>query len=163
MTDRRATVDDAAAFGALIAGGFASYRAFQPAGWEPPGAGQETTRSADRLAQPATWARLALEDGVPAGCVLFEPAGDLEGVAHLAYLFVAPGWWGTGVGLRLHALAVAAMRERGHHQGRLFTPERHARARRFYEREGWRPAGPECWEDQLAMSLVEYRLGLRDG
>ena len=163
MRVRAATPDDAPAFGALIAAGFASYRAFQPAGWEPPGAAGETARSARRLAQPATWARLALDGGTPAGCVLFEPAPGLPGVAHLANLFVDPAWWGTGLAARLHGQAVAAMRERGYRTGRLFTPEGQARARRFYEREGWRAAGPPRWEELLGLSLLEYRIALGEG
>ena len=163
MRVRAATPDDAPAFGALIATGFASYRAFQPAGWEPPGAAGETARSARRLAQPATWARLALDGGTPAGCVLFEPAPGLPGVAHLANLFVDPAWWGTGLAARLHGQAVAAMRERGYRTGRLFTPEGQARARRFYEREGWRAAGPPRWEELLQLSLLEYRIALGEG
>ena len=163
MRDRAATLADAPALGALIAGGFASYRAFQPPGWEPPGVEQETARSAERLARPGTWGRLALDGEEPVACVLFEPAADLPGVAHLANLFVVRAWWGTGVALGLHGQAVAAMRERGHAAGRLFTPEAQARARRFYEREGWRPAGPARWEERLGMSLVEYRIALREG
>jgi GNAT superfamily N-acetyltransferase len=161
---RAATLADAPAFGALIAAGFALYRAFQPAGWEPPGAERETARTAERLAREGTWAQLALDGDRPAGCVLFEPAPEpgAAGVAHLANLFVAPPWWGTGVAARLHGAAVAAMRERGYAVGRLFTPAAQARARRFYEREGWRLAGPPSWGELLEMSLVEYRIDLRD-
>ena len=157
MRERAATLDDAPAFGALIAGGFTSYRAFQPAGWEPPGAAAETARSAERLARPGTWARLALDGATPAGCVLFEPAPGLPGVAHLANLFVDPAWWGTGLAARLHGGAVAAMRERGHRTGRLFTPEAQGRARRFYEREGWTAAGPPEADAAFGMETVEYR------
>jgi GNAT superfamily N-acetyltransferase len=163
VRERAATLDDASVFGALIAGGFASYRAFQPAGWEPPGVAGETARSAERLARPETWARLALDGATPAGCVLFEPAPGLPGIAHLANLFVEPAWSGSGLAARLHAGAVAAMRARGHRTGRLFTPEAQARARRFYEREGWRPVDAPRWEELLGMSLVEYRIELGEG
>jgi GNAT superfamily N-acetyltransferase len=165
MIERAATLADAPAFGALIAGGFDLYRAFQPAGWEPPRAEEETARTVERLTRRGSWARLAVDGEEPAGCVLFEPAPEPEaaGVAHLANLFVARPWWGTGLAVRLHAAAVAAMRERGHRTGRLFTPAAQARARRFYEREGWRPAGPPSWGELLEMSLVEYRIELGDG
>ena len=99
----------------------------------------------------------------PAGCVLFEPAPGLPGVAHLANLFVDPAWWGTGLAARLHGRAVAAMRERGYRTGRLFTPEAQARARRFYEREGWRAAGPPRWEELLGLSLVRVPHRARRG
>jgi predicted GNAT family N-acyltransferase len=39
---------------------------------------------------------------------------------------------------------------------RLFTPEGQARARRFYEREGWVQYG-EPFEAGLGIPLVEYR------
>jgi hypothetical protein len=38
---------------------------------------------------------------------------------------------------------------------RLHTPAGHARARRFYERRGWRvSAPPETWLD---LAVIEYR------
>jgi hypothetical protein len=41
-------------------------------------------------------------------------------------------------------------------QARLYTPAAHQRARRFYERRGWR-AHDERWNDGLQLELVEYR------
>ena len=43
---------------------------------------------------------------------------------------------------------------------RLFTPAGQARARRFYEREGWVQAGAEFHEPALGLALVEYRYAL---
>ena len=40
---------------------------------------------------------------------------------------------------------------------RLFTPERHARARRFYEREGWALAGEPEFVPELGIAMVEYQ------
>ena len=40
---------------------------------------------------------------------------------------------------------------------RLFTPAGHARARRFYEREGWEPRGEPTLEEPLGLELIEYR------
>ena len=40
---------------------------------------------------------------------------------------------------------------------RLFTPYGAARARAFYEREGWEPAGRAFAEPLLGLDLVEYR------
>jgi hypothetical protein len=47
---------------------------------------------------------------------------------------------------------------------RLFTPAAHARARRFYEREGWVAAGDEFHDAGPNLALVEYRraLGARE-
>ena len=43
---------------------------------------------------------------------------------------------------------------------RLFTPVRHARARRFYEREGRTVAGDEFHAPGPDLVIVEYRLSL---
>jgi hypothetical protein len=44
---------------------------------------------------------------------------------------------------------------------RLFTPVAHHRARRFYEREGWRARGEDFYEPSLRLVIIEYRLALR--
>jgi hypothetical protein len=46
---------------------------------------------------------------------------------------------------------------RGARAMRLVTPAAHARARAFYEREGWGLVGEPIWEPMLALDLVEYR------
>jgi GNAT superfamily N-acetyltransferase len=80
-------------------------------------------------------------------------------LAHLWQLFVAHEWWGSGLATRLHGLATEAASTRGFTAMRLFTPADQARARRFYEREGWRiAAAPE--DDEIGFAVVEYRLDL---
>ncbi|MEA2214274.1 MAG: hypothetical protein QOF83_4222 [Solirubrobacteraceae bacterium] len=44
-------------------------------------------------------------------------------------------------------------------RARLYTPSGHVRARRFYERRGWR-SQEESWSAGLGLELVEYRLDL---
>lgn len=66
----------------------------------------------------------------------------------LGFAAVAPGWlnglyvrpeaWGTGVAARLHERALEAL---GPGTARLWVLEENHRARRFYERRGWRPDG----------------------
>ena len=46
---------------------------------------------------------------------------------------------------------------RGYARMRLFTPAGQARARAFYEREGWRTDGVIMPEPLLGLDLVEYR------
>jgi hypothetical protein len=43
---------------------------------------------------------------------------------------------------------------------RLHTPAEHARARRFYEREGWTADAPPFYEPMLGLTLVTYRRAL---
>ena len=77
-------------------------------------------------------------------------------MGHFWQLFVREPWWGTGLATALHAEAVREAGARGFASMRLFTPAAHARARRFYEREGWTPAAP--FDDlDFGMPLVEYR------
>ena len=40
---------------------------------------------------------------------------------------------------------------------RLFTPAAQARARAFYEREGWTVAGAPFAHDTMGIDMVEYR------
>jgi GNAT superfamily N-acetyltransferase len=72
---------------------------------------------------------------------------------HFRYLFVRPPFWGSGVATALHAAAVEAI---GPRSARLFTPAGQARARRFYEREGWRLHDLGDFAG-FGMPLAEYR------
>ena len=54
-------------------------------------------------------------------------------------LYVVPDEWGTGVAGALHDHALAAMN--GCAVAHLWVLEENHRARRFYERRGWRPSG----------------------
>lgn len=67
-----------------------------------------------------------------------------------------PDWWGRGVAAALHDAAIGEMHARGYESGRLFTPVGQARARRFYERRGWR-VGEEAFNDESGLALMEYR------
>jgi GNAT superfamily N-acetyltransferase len=60
----------------------------------------------------------------------------------------------------LHAAVVREARERGFTAMRLFTPAAQARARRFYEREGWTVLGDASDAPEFGMPLVEYRLAI---
>jgi hypothetical protein len=48
----------------------------------------------------------------------------------------------------------------GYQTIRLYTPEGQARARAFYEREGWTPIGRPFAEPLLGLDLMEYRRAL---
>jgi GNAT superfamily N-acetyltransferase len=135
---RPAVPDDAPALLANVVAGFEGYRAFAPPGWIPP---QEDTPARlaelrEMLVNPGAFARVAEVDGVFAG-----------------HLFVPEPFWGTGVARELHGAAVDWM----HGLVRLFTPTGQARARRFYEREGWTLHGQPWFVMAMQLSLVEYR------
>ena len=175
VVTRPANMSDLDALLANVGAGFASYRAFAPAGWEPPDAEAGRELTAELLADRDTWAVVALIDDRFVGHASFVPARErsigegpagwrsrplIPGLAHLGQLFVLRDWWGRGVAPLLHDSAVAEMRARGFASARLFTPSGHARARRFYERRGW-VADDEGWDEHLGLMLVGYRLELR--
>jgi GNAT superfamily N-acetyltransferase len=67
----------------------------------------------------------------------------LAGAGWLHRLYVLPSAWGAGVGAALHDDAVAALREEGAASASLWCLAGNERARRFYERRGWRLNGDE--------------------
>jgi GNAT superfamily N-acetyltransferase len=164
---RRASAQDAEAIAALVQERFEGYRAFAPPGWRPPLDAGELGPYRERIEQPNAWLLLAEHEGELAGHVAFipattarQPVADPE-LAHLWQLFVRPRFWGSGLAARLLAAAMDEATARGFAEMRLFTPAGQARARRFYEREGWTPGEP--FEDsEFGMALVEYRRRLGD-
>ena len=138
------------------------------AGLGAPPAIRESESIREGLQRPSAWALIALEAGRVAGHVAFvtarkrqPPRGDIPGMAHLWQLFVRRPWWGTGLAARLNALAVEAAAARDYELMRLHTPLANARARAFYEREGWTTDGVTIPEPLLGLDLVEYRYRLR--
>lgn len=73
---------------------------------------------------------LAHRDGRPVGLAAVEGCW-LNG------LYVVPSEWGTGVARELHDVAVQEIAAR-HDEAKLWVLEENPRARRFYERLGWR-------------------------
>jgi GNAT superfamily N-acetyltransferase len=162
---RIAVPDDAAALAGTTRLGFESYREWAPEGWRPPPHSLEIRSIRERLRSDTTWCAMALDgDGEPAGHVGITHANErerphvrIEGRAHLWMLFVRPRWWGTGLAARLHALGLEEAARQGYETIRLYTPYGAARARAFYEREGWELASRAFAEPLLGLELVEYR------
>ncbi len=94
---------------------------------------------------------LAEDDGTPAG---FCHVAD----GWLTSIHVLPRWHGGGVGLALLNAGKNALRDMGFAQARLWVVAGNARARRFYEREGWRQSGQLKEQDLngALTPLVEY-------
>ena len=169
VTVRPATLADAPAMADTVHEGFETYRAWTPAGWEPPPRTLHLASIRGRLRDPGTWSVMAECDGEPAGHAALVPARamsrppePLDGLAHVWMLFLREAHWGTGLAADLLARTSAEAEARSYRAIRLFTPGEHARARRFYEREGWRLEGEPRYEPGLALVLVEYRRTLLD-
>jgi RimJ/RimL family protein N-acetyltransferase len=156
---RPVTPDDALLLAHALVAGVETYHTFAPPAFAPPTVQEEAERIAPKLHR--AWGRIAFDGPVVAGHVVFLPADDAPGVVRLGGLFVTESWWGSGLVTRLLAVAVAEMRAQGYDQARLRTPALHARARRFYEREGWRLREDVPPDAHFGLDLLEYRLPLR--
>jgi GNAT superfamily N-acetyltransferase len=159
---RPATPEDAHAAWRLMAEGFASYAAFGVEGYR--GIQDTPEDMAARLAQDHAWAVVAEEDGVVVAVGGFEAAREgardgprVPGLAHVFAIFVTEARWGSGIAAQVLAAVVAEIRRRGYEQARLFTPAPHARARRFYAREGWHEVGEPFGVEALGLDMLELR------
>jgi GNAT superfamily N-acetyltransferase len=82
----------------------------------------------------ADWVGLAERGG--------EAVGTISVVGNrIESLFVVPEEWGSGVATQLLAAGLDRIRAAGHGAAALDVMADNARARRFYEREGWTPDG----------------------
>jgi RimJ/RimL family protein N-acetyltransferase/GNAT superfamily N-acetyltransferase len=142
---RTPTVDDAQRIGELVHDLLRDYRAISPPGWEPEPV--DLVQERDLLATPDVRCVVAEPGGVLAGAVGWRPAATSRlrspdpGLLHFVRLFVHRGWHGTGLATKLMDMAIADARARGFTSMILFTPAAQGRARRFYERLGWRTDG----------------------
>jgi len=76
-------------------------------------------------------------------------------------LYVVPDEWGGGVAVALHDVAVAEIAAQ-HDEAKLWCLEENHRARRFYERRGWRRNGETRTVPFAPQPLdVGYSLDLR--
>jgi GNAT superfamily N-acetyltransferase len=163
-TLRPAGPEDAGQIAEVVREGFDAYRAFAPPDWEPPDPRANLDALRERLSSPDVWCLLAEENGAPVGHISVMPAVQHRhfpstdaALAHLWQLFVRPPWQGTQLATTLHAEALRETGARGFATMRLHTPAAQARARRFYEREGWTTAGPPFDDADFGLPLVEYR------
>ena len=108
------------------------------------------------------WCLLALDGELLAGHVGLGPTTreDPEpappGTTNVWQLFVREPWRGRGVAGALVAEAIAEARRRGFETMRLWTPRGAARARGFYEREGWRLTGEVHEHTPSGLPTVQY-------
>jgi ribosomal protein S18 acetylase RimI-like enzyme len=160
---RPATPADAERLAANVHDGFESYRAFAPADWSPPSLAAELALLQQALKGGDVWCVLAEAGGELAGHAAIRAAASAPydsaepGLGHFWQLFVKPAWHGSGLALALHDEALRAAGERGFTAIRLYAAAGQARARRFYEREGWAAQGPPFDLPGFGLPVVEYR------
>jgi GNAT superfamily N-acetyltransferase len=107
---------------------------------------------------------VALVDGVVAG---FATVGGLRGAdpadnaGEIYSIYASPSVWGIGVGRALINAAVAQLEQRGHQGLFLWVLEANARARAFYERQGWNHDGEAQTIEVGGRPLSELRYARR--
>ncbi len=157
-----ARADDARAIAEILAEAFQGYCAWAPAEWSPPLRGEEEARLAEALSCSDVWFLLAIAQGKAVGHVALSPFTMVQpqpppaGTINLWQLFIRPPWQGRGVAAQLLRAAVVEARLRGFTRMRLWTPRDAARARHFYEREGWTRTGSTRDETAVGLAAVQY-------
>jgi RimJ/RimL family protein N-acetyltransferase len=157
---RAATVDDAPRLAQQLREALARFRDVSPPGWEPPD--HADADEAQALEDPRYRCAVSEPGGVLAGHVSWRPSVDARSgpddpeVAYLGRLYVEPGWWGSPLASKLMAIAVDGAQAGGFRRMHLVTPAAQGRARRFYEREGWRTVAPPADDARFGMPTVEY-------
>jgi len=160
---RPATPADAEALALGAVDGVADYLTFAPPGWTGPAYGPELEYTRVVLADPAYHCIVAEAGGRVVGQVTVVPAAraarpvEDSALGHLRNLYVDRSQWGSGLAAALMRAALEDARARGFVQLRLFVAEGQARARRFYERQGWRAVSAPYFDPVPGLSMIEYR------
>jgi ribosomal protein S18 acetylase RimI-like enzyme len=82
----------------------------------------------------------------------------VRGLCHISMVFVAPDYWGRGIGGRLVDALLPEARSRGYDRAQLWTQSDNARARRLYEGRGFVLSGRE--KDEFGERIVHYQRAL---
>jgi ribosomal protein S18 acetylase RimI-like enzyme len=165
---RRATSADAEPLALGVIEGVDGYPSFAPPGWTAPSFEAELKHVRHALADADVYCLVAESGSGLVGQITLLPAvraphpvGD-SSLAHISNLVVRRDYWGVGLASALHRAALEAADARGFTELRLFVAAGQARARRFYEREGWLPASDPFAEPVWGLTFIEYRYRLRD-
>lgn len=158
---RRARPEDAEA--AALAHTLASEEAYRDSA--PPDRGGLARRTAawrESLANPQIEGYLAIDAGRVVGVLNIGAFRDEPDIGAVRVLYVMPEWWGTGAGQQLMDVAHSELAER-FDQAQLTVLTANARARRFYERNGWVEAETfvEDHFGNVPTQVTRYRRRLR--
>jgi GNAT superfamily N-acetyltransferase len=161
---RDATVDDADAIAVVHVHGWQwGYRGLLPDAYLR---GLSAARRAEQwrswLLEPRrTRTRVAqTEDGACAGFSVSGPSRDPgadDDTGEVYAIYVEEEFAGSGVGTDLLRSAMAWLAEQGFTRATLWVLEGNARARRFYEREGWAPDGAAKSDPREDFMMDEVR------
>lgn len=125
---------------------------------------QESAHFRARLGQAAGgWSQvqvLELGGRVQGFAALGLPSQEQPSDLELSALYLHPAAWHQGLGRLLLNQVIEGLRAQGIGRINLWVLERNARARRFYEREGWQPSGSHRteWQGGIALRELGYHL-----
>ena len=98
-------------------------------------------------------------DDAPAGLAIVSASHDEDAppsVGELCAVYLHPDYWGTGASAALLGFCLDRLRAMGYASATLWVLEKNARARAFYEKNGFAPDGAEKTID-IRGPLVELR------
>lgn len=117
-------------------------------------------RLRDRLQSPPPSTLLIGTDaeGTVLGmCAYGPPRDDDIDSGQLYAINVVPAAWGTGLGRQLLRAAERGLATAGHRTAYLWVVDGNVRARRFYQRAGWRCDGATKLDDDFGTGVTEVR------
>lgn len=100
------------------------------------------------LSNPDRWPYVADVDAEIVGVLIIGPASAAAEAGELHVIYVHPSWWGTPAAQRLIEYAHEQLARR-FRSAVLTVLASNARARRFYERNGWELDGVKTEPDSL--------------
>jgi len=130
-----------------------------------------TERWRMRIAQPDPTELVTLVAEIDGSLVGWVTAGENrdddvtdENTGEIWGIYVDPEHWRRRVGSVLMERAIEELATAGYTEATLWVLEENRRARRFYERWGWRPDGGTDWFERDGWRAIEirYRLPLGD-
>jgi len=159
---RAAQIEDVSIMAELVARCNDIYKTWAPAGWSPPVdiAQREQEHLRQRLNDASADALVATKGDQIIAFVMWRPSRRATDVADLSLLFVDPAFWGIGIGRELLLAAERSMLQASFSQAELWVPLENARARRLYERNGWRESSQSREHSQLGIELQRYEKSL---
>ncbi|MBX6387239.1 MAG: GNAT family N-acetyltransferase [Microbispora sp.] len=170
MVVRRAEPADAEAIAAVhVRSWQAAYPGFMPRayldGLTPAMRLPLWNRLLGESAPPRTEVFVAEAGGSVAGFAALGPSRDDDAdpasVAEISAIYLLPEVWGAGLGGRLMAAALDDLAAAGYERATLWVIDGNVRARRFYERGGWRPDGAVQRDESHGFPLTEVRYQAR--
>ena len=119
----------------------------------------------ERALLAANWSHdgtLVADAGGPlSGFVSYGPARDDDAGSRRAgeiyAIYLVPAAWDQGIGRQLMTAALGRLREAGFDQVTLWVLDTNARARRFYEADGWHADGAAKRDDSFGVPMTEVR------